>query len=180
TYCEPAERELLYYLIKFGGHTLYGSEDDPESMITVSQFILTELQNDDLELKNLIYKNIFDEYFLHRDLGEEGIQRYFLNHTNQEFVDVVLRLLHPQHSLNVKKFAEAVIPEENVLSTMVPKAILIYKAKIASEAYGKLCKNLEDAAAKNDMEVQKAILEKIRILMQIRNSFSKELNRLTI
>ena len=32
--------------------------------------------------------------------------------------------------LNVKKFAEAVIPEENVLSTMVPKAILIYKARL--------------------------------------------------
>jgi len=179
-YCEPAERELLYYLIKFGDHTLYGNEDDQENLITVSQFILTELHNDDLEIRNLVYKNIFDEYFLHRHLGEEGIQKHFLNHTNQEYVNVVLKLLHQEHNLNIKKFIKGIIPEENVLSTVVPKAILIYKAKIASEAYSQLCKRLGEAAEAKDKEAEKEILGKIRILMQIRNSFAKELNRLTI
>ncbi len=179
-YCEPAERELLYYLIKFGDHPLYGNEDDRENLITVSQFILTELHNDDLEIRNLVYKSIFDEYFLNRHLGEEGIQKHFLNHTNQEYVNVVLKLLHQEHNLNIKKFIKGIIPEENVLSTVVPKAILIYKAKIASEAYSQLCKRLEEAAAAKDKEAEKEILGKIRILMQIRNSFAKELNRLTI
>jgi DNA primase len=180
TYCEPAERELLYYLIKFGEHSLYGDGTDQENTITVSQFILTELQNDDLELKNLVYKNIFDEYFLHRNLGEEGIQKHFLNHTNQEYVSVVLKLLHQEHNLNIKKFVKGIIPEENVLSSMVPKAILIYKAKITSEAYQNHCKQLELAVKEKDTENERAILEKLRILMQIRNSFAKELNRLTI
>ncbi len=90
TYCEPAEKELLYYLIKFGEYPLYGKDEGEDTTIKVSQFILTELQNDDLELQNLVYKSIFDEYFQIRELSQPEIQKHFLNHRNQDYVKVVL------------------------------------------------------------------------------------------
>lgn len=179
-YCEPAEKELLYYLIKFGEYPLFGKDEGEDTTIKVSQFILTELQNDDLELQNLLYKNIFDEYFQIRELGQEEIQKHFLNHRNQEFVQVVLSLLHQEHSLTIKQFLKALIPEENVLSTVVPKSILIYKAKITGIAYQNLCEKLAKAQDAKDSELQNNILKQLQILMHIRNSFAKELNRLTI
>ena len=180
TYCEAAEKELLYYLIKFGEHALYGKDEGEDTTIKVSQFILTELQNDDLELQNLVYKSIFDEYFQIREIGQTEIQKHFLNHRNQEYVNVVLSLLHQEHSLTIKQFIKAVIPEENVLSTVVPKSILIYKAKITAIAYQNLCEKLTKVQGVNDKEQQDNILKQLQILMHIRNSFAKELHRLTI
>src|SRR5690606_22778757 len=97
TYGEPAEKELLYYLIRYGESNLYGTEtqNDPTSpeakvAISVSQFILNELQNDDLELQNLVYKKIFDEYYKIREKGQEYIQKYFINHPDPQIVQVIL------------------------------------------------------------------------------------------
>lgn len=180
TYCEPAERELLYYLIKFGEHPLYGSDEENPVSVTVSQFILSELQTDDLELQNLVYKSIFNEYYQVKDKEQKEIQKHFLNHENQDFVKVVLDLLHQEHSLTIKQFVAEIPPEEHLLSTIVPKSILIYKAKITAIAYHNLCEQLESAEKEKDANLRDTLMQKIQILMQIRNSFAKELKRLTI
>lgn len=180
TYCEPAERELLYYLIKFGEHPLYGADEENPGTVTVSQFILTELSNDDLELQNLIYKSIFDEYFIIKERSQDEIQKYFMNHSNREFVNVALDLLHQEHNLTIKQFVAEIPPEEQHLSIVVPKSILIYKAKITAIAYQGLCKDLSQADKDNDELRKNEIMEQLQILMHIRNSFSKELKRLTI
>ncbi|MDP3452045.1 MAG: DNA primase [Bacteroidales bacterium] len=180
TYCEPAEKELLYYLIKFGEHPLYGADEENPGSVTVSQFILTELSNDDLELQNLVYKSIFDEYYIIKERSQEEIQKYFMNHPNREFVNVVLDLLHQEHNLTIKQFVAEIPPEEQHLSITVPKSILIYKAKITSIAYQGLCKDLSQADKDNDESRKNELMEQLQILMHIRNSFSKELKRLTI
>ncbi len=178
-YCEPAEREILYYLLKFGEHNLY-SKDEGNLSITVSQFILSELQNDDLELQNLIYKSIFDEYYLYRTQGGEIVAKHFINHQNPEFVNVVSGLLHSEHSLTVKQFRDSLVPEENLLTESVPKSILLYKAKITGAAMQNLNLDLEKAQKEGDSETIENILKQLQILNNIRNSFSKELNRLTL
>lgn len=187
TYCEPAEKELLYYLIRHGESNLYGTEsqNDPTSpeakvAISVSQFILNELQNDDLELQNLVYKKIFDEYYKIREKGQEYIQKHFINHPDPQIVQVILDILHQEHSLTVKIFVESVTPEEQMLPVVVPKSILIYKAKITAIAYQEICNKLANAEKSGDAQIQNELMEQVQILMHIRNSFSKELKRLTI
>ncbi len=179
TYCESAEKELLYYLIKFGESPLYSKGSDETSTITVSQFILAELQNDDLELQNLIYKEIFDEYYQLRGKGNDEIQRHFMNHQKQEVVKIILDLLHNRYNLTVKHFVDALTPEENVLYITVPKTILLYKAKITALAYQNLTMDLAKAQEANDEAQMMNIMKQLQILNHIRNSFSKGLQRLT-
>lgn len=179
TYCESAEKELLYYLIKFGESSLYSKGSDETSTITVSQFILAELQNDDLELQNLIYKEIFDEYYQLRGKGNDEIQRHFMNHQKQEVVKIILDLLHNRYNLTVKHFVDALTPEENVLYITVPKTILLYKAKITALAYQNLTMDLAKAQESNDEAQMMNIMKQLQILNHIRNSFSKGLQRLT-
>ncbi|GAB1473060.1 hypothetical protein MASR2M69_05010 [Bacteroidota bacterium] len=103
-----------------------------------------------------------------------------MNHENQEFVKVVLDLLHQEHNLTIKQFVTEITPEEQMLSANVPKSILIYKAKITAIAYQNLCKSLSDAEKNEDATKKEEIMQQIQILMHIRNSFSRELKRLTI
>lgn len=178
-YCEPAEKELLYYLLKFGEHPLYGKDDEIQSTITVSQFILAELQNDELEFQNLLYKNLFEEYYKVRELSQDEIQRHFTNHPDPGIVELVTSILIQEHSLNIKQFVAALIPEEKVLSMVVPKAIMVYKAKITSIAYQDLRDELVKIPSDN-YERQTELMNQLKTLMSVRNMLSKELNRLTI
>lgn len=185
TYCELAEKELLYYLLKFGQHKLnleeemyYGAEKDHD--LTVAQYILSELQTDDLELKNLLYKNIFDEYFRLKEHDQDKILKYFLNHQDPKISSLVAGIISQEHTLTIKHFIKSLIPEENILGKFVPKAVLVYKAKVAEQANRDLCQMLGEAQQKGDTQLQEELMEQIRILMQIRNTFAKELHRLTL
>ncbi|MDD2281133.1 MAG: DNA primase [Bacteroidales bacterium] len=178
-YCEPAERDLLYYLMKFGECPLYGKDDEIQSAITVSQFILIELQNDELEFQNLLYKNIFEEYYKLREAGQEEIQKHFTNHRDSKVVEVVTSILIQEHNLNIKQFVAALVPEENVLSMVVPKAIMVYKAKITAIAYQELREEMIKLRPGDDLR-QTELLGQLQTLMNVRNQLSKELNRLTI
>ncbi|MPN46250.1 hypothetical protein SDC9_193833 [bioreactor metagenome] len=80
----------------------------------------------------------------------------------------------------MKIFVESVTPEEQMLPVVVPKSILIYKAKITAIAYQEICNKLADAEKSGDAQIQNELMEQVQILMHIRNSFSKELKRLTI
>lgn len=184
TYCEEAEKEILYYLIKFGHlpihleeQSIYGAP--PEKEQTVAQYILEQLQNDDLELQNLVYKNIFDEYFRLGETEEEKILRYFINHPDPSVSRVVLDLTILPYTLTIKQFTKSLIPEKNILGRAVPKSILIYKAKVTAQAAMNLTEELGKAQKENDPEKQRRLMEQLNTLMQVRNVFSKELNRIT-
>ena len=216
TYCATAEKDLIYWLLKFGQRTLFTRTDEVsgEMNITVAQYITAELCNDELEFQNLIYKNIFDEYSRisqqpQQDLSQQPQQdisqqpqqdisqqphqaspllessdlehqKYFINHPDIAVAEVALELLDDRHPITIKHFRDTMVQEEDHLAQIVPKAVLVYKSKITGEAYNVLCANLKKAqAAKNEEQIQ-TLMEQIRILLKIRNAFSRELKRLTL
>jgi DNA primase len=183
TYCEEAEKEILYYLLKFGNcpihlerEFLYGTQAIENQ--TVSQYILTQLQNDDLELQNLLYKNIFDEYFTLKNHEEEKIVRYFANNPDPSVSKLVLDIMVQPYTLTIENFKKSLIPEKNILGRVVPKSVLLYKAKVTAQASMNLTEELGKAQKENNFEKQKIIMEQLNTLMQVRNIFSKELNRI--
>ena len=187
TFCETAEKELIYYLLKFGQRRVFSRGDGEQGQqdITVAQYITAELRNDELEFQNLMYKGIFDEYsqlFLQseEENGEPEAQKYFINHPDIAVAEMVLELLDEGYQLTIKHYRDALEPEELQLPRVVPKAVLVYKSKIIGEAYNRLCTHMEGAQKKQDQAEMNALLEQLRILSRIRNAFSRELKRLTL
>jgi DNA primase len=185
TYCEEAEKEILYYLLKFGNYPIhleeefaYGATQIEEQ--NVAQYILSQLQNDDLELQNLIYKEIFDEYYTLKEHEQERILRYFVNHPKPEVAKFLANLIAQPYMLTIQQFSKTLIPERNVLGCYVPKAILIYKAKITTQAAMNLTEQLGKAQKENDTQAQAELIDQLNTLMQVRNLFSKELKRIIL
>jgi len=58
-YSEHEERDIIYFLLKFGNEILRLS-GDYNVELNVAQFIIREIKNDNLEFKNLIYKKDFE------------------------------------------------------------------------------------------------------------------------
>lgn len=183
TYCEEAEKEILYYLIKFGHLAIhleeefvYGAPDKEEQ--SVAQYILSQLQNDDLELQNLVYKNIFNEYFNLNSVEPDKIFKHFINHPDRAVAKSVVDLMAQPYTITIEQFNKSLIPEKNVLGKVVPKAILIYKAKITAQALMNLAQELKKAQDAADVPLQDTIVRQINELMQVRTVFAKELKRI--
>ena len=185
TYCSEAEKEILYYLLKFGNLPIhldedfaYGAEQDDEQ--SVAQYILSQLQNDDLELQNLQYKEIFDEYYQLKEHDSDKVMRYFMNHPNNGVSKIVADLFIQPYTITIEQFNKSIIPERNLLGRIVPKSILIYKAKVTAQAAMNLTEELGKAQKEKNTELQNEIMAQLATLMQVRNFFSKELNRIIL
>lgn len=183
TYCEEAEKEILYYLIKFGHlpihleqEFVYGAEDEQEQ--SVAQYILGQLQNDELELQNLVYKNIFNEYFGLDFIDPDRIFKHFINHTDPAISKTVIDIMAQPYTITIEQFNKSLIPEKNILGKVVPKSILVYKAKVTAQAAMNLAEELKKAQSDGNVEAQQEIMLQLNTLMQVRNVFAKELKRL--
>ncbi len=183
---ENAENELVYYLLNFGRCRLYidkdgaMSKEEIENAPTVAQYIKNELVADELDVRNRLYKQIFDEYFA-LDTAEydtdEKIQRYFTTHSNSEICSAVIDIITKPYAITIKRFTKTMVPERNMLGKVVPKSVLIYKAKVINQMVAILSDELKDC---KDNERMTEIISRLNILNEVRRAFSKELNRITI
>ncbi|HIZ86290.1 MAG TPA: DNA primase [Candidatus Coprenecus stercoravium] len=196
---DPAERELLYYLLKFGeyvmtfdDHQKYGAEA-PVMDITVAEYISAQLSDDDLELHNPLYKRIYDMYFeirsglLEHDDGVQGdpeslqgrIIRSFVNSMEPDVTAMVLDITEEKYVLNVKEYVRAQIPERNVIGRNVPKAVLVYKLKYVEYTCSQLMETLRQTQQDADTESQQDVMHRLKLLLQIKNALVKDLNRVS-
>lgn len=192
---DPVERELVYYLLKFGEYSLtfedsktYGAEM-PVLQITVAEYISAQLQDDDLELKNPLYRKIFLMYsdirtrLLEEDSSEAGrdpevmqgrILRQFVNCQDPQVSVAVIDITEAKYIINVKEYIKSQIPERNTIDRNVPKAVLVYKLKCVENA----CSQLMDTLGHSpDETVQQEAMHHLKLLLQIKNVLIKDLNR---
>jgi DNA primase len=175
-YTEATEKELVYYLLKFGDRKLPLKNEGTE-LVSVAEYIFSELQKDDLELKNVHYRRLFDEYSHVLALpNEEERQKYFINHPDKNVMAVAIDLLSDHYNLTIKRFVQSEEPEDSKLTTDIPRAMLIYKSNVAKQQYVEMSNRLRDAKSEEDVEL---VRERLFVLQGIRKDFSNELRRLT-
>ena len=194
---EPVERELLYYLLKFGefsltfsDNQLYGAET-PVMRITVSEYISAQLQDDDLALQNPLYRRIYDMYFTLRsqlmeedgseaatepEVLQERLLRRFVNSDDPQVTTAVLDITVVKYELNVKEYLRAQIPERNTIDINVPKAVLVYKLKYVEHTCSQLAESL---GRSSDPSEQQEAMHRLKLLLQIKNVLVKDLNRIS-
>jgi DNA primase len=185
-YCEEQEKEILYYLLKFGTSPIFEisnpEDEDDKEVVTIGQHIIDEILNDNLEFKNLIYKKVFNEYKKLIDSKVDIDARTFTNHPDAEISQLAINLLTSQHKLSkIWKKHQAQPPEENEsLSADVPKAILVYKSKIMQMALHQLHNNLKSINPKEQQAELLELLNRIKTINELKTQISKELDRIVL
>lgn len=174
---EVSERDLLYYLIKFGQTYLSGSQNDFPP-VRVADYIDNELKADKLELQVPLYRQIYNLYFSVNEPDDECYQRFFINYENPEISRFVLNLLMESQPLTIKQYRDSIDPEEMHLSDWVNKALLVYKSKVTNRACEVLREQIKDAQTADDTVLMQQLIEQLGILLRVKNTFTKELNRL--
>ena len=150
-YSEIEEREIIYFLLKFGNHSLKLS-GEKNTEITVSQYIIREIQNDELQFTNLVYKLVFEDVMAIIESNRKISERVFTFHDNKEIQDLAVDIVTSKYELSkVWKRKESYIelPGEN-LGVEVPKALLLYKLKVVDMALDDLRQQIGDAEKGGD------------------------------
>ena len=185
------ERELAYYLVKFGEYPLHFEEDmyygsEPREEMTVAQYIHDALADDELVLVNDLYRSIYDRYYAFAatlppegyDQRQERIVRYFTTGEDPAVNQAVFDLILEDHPLTVKSYEESITPEEQALARMVPKTVLLYKLRITEQQCNALTREISQAQRGGEADTLRNLVGKLQILNTVKNRLSKELNRL--
>ena len=182
-YAEVEEKEIINYLINYGNRefeTITDAVTGSQNSVSVATYIIAELMNEDLELKNLVYNKIFDDYKEHLMENKEIPQDYFLNNPDEKIRSIAAELSIPKDSLSniwKKRGAYCETPEDTYKKD-IPKTILTYKLKIIQLAVNQTMSALKD---KNlSPEQQKEIMDKIKQLFEVRNTLATGLDRIVL
>ena len=179
-YSEPQEKEIIRLLLHYGEQKLYEYKEDKYDeprVVSVAEYIINEILNDDLEFRNLVYKKIFEEYLEAINKGEFPETKHFVNHPEQGISQLAADLLSPGYTLSkiFQKGGILIETEEMKLTRIVPETIIAYKRKILEMAMKDKTdsiKKMQNNAVQNE-EVQQVQSEYMMLLQAI-NAISKD------
>ena len=133
---ELQEREIIRILLNFGNNILFSGQHDDSSdqwIVTVAQYIISEIENDELEIQNIVYKQIFNEYASFINHSKDIDEKYFINHRDAEISSVAADLLTKKYSLSKNLFGKNgqghIETEEMKLPESVPATVIDFKNK---------------------------------------------------
>jgi DNA primase len=180
-YSEVEEREIIYFLLKFGNQVLRLSSEE-NSEISVAHYIIREIQNDELEFTNLIYKQIFEDVKDLIEKGEEVLERFFVYHEHPGVRELAVDIFTSRYELSKvwkRKEAYVELPGEN-LGFEIPKSLLSYKMMVIEKALGQLRKELEVVEKTSHIDDLNNLIIRIQSLEQVKRELSVGLGGRTI
>jgi DNA primase len=165
---EMQERELVRLLLKHGNHIII-QDFDPETEqthnITLAEYLITDLETDELNFENSLYSEIYQEFKHGFQSGELPDLNYFTRHPNEHIVSLVADLVaEPYHLSKIWRKNEVYVEsEEQQLRQQTDKALFMFKSRKIISVFISLQEQM--LKAQQDGE-QEQILE---IMMQLRN-----------
>ncbi len=185
-YCEEQEKEIVYFMLRHGNVVFWkpdsNEEDKERPSVSMGQYIINEILNDDLDFKNLVYQKIFNEYLSQLEINPDVDINYFVNHSDSQISQIAVDFLSTPYTLskiwvNHETFSE---DDADFLHHAVPKAILVFKSKILLQAIKKLHAELAKLNSIDQVEEINEVFKKNIILNDLKNTLSKELDRIVL
>lgn len=180
TPCDTEEMMLIRYLLMFGGLELYGEEhEEVVYSVSVGEYIISELAEDELLMLNPRFREIQTEY--RQNYKNEGFipAKYFIGHPDPVICEVVAGILSEPYELSkiwtVKDASSRT--EEMLLGELLPKIVDNYKMRriemMCREADDKI---LESQNAGNMEELLEWVKKK-NTMVKVRGRLNEKLKR---
>ncbi|GAF02882.1 DNA primase [Saccharicrinis fermentans] len=182
---EEEEKELIRFMIKYGDIQMVEVEEgkeEEEEEITVGDYILEQLREDELECENPLYNKILKLY--EENKKKKGFQavKFFVSHMEQDVSRLATDLLSKEYPLSKihQRFGAGDLDEASILDRLVPKVVNELKLKKVKALIDKYRNELKLAEQKEDGEKMIEIMQTMVRLQQLQSLLSKELGDRTI
>ena len=177
---------LIQVLIRYGEKVLYQTEDQ---MITVGEYIITEINNDSIDIPNPLHKLVIDEYVANYQAPQFVASVFFQHHPNEAIsqlaVDMIadkyqLSRMYSKRSISENVVQEVHQDETDVLPELVQRLLLELKYTVVDERIDSMQRLLKEAQERGDWQLITAILEQQPQLMDIRTQLCRALGNRVI
>ncbi len=175
---ELEEREILRFLVKYGELPVNPEE---EKKVSVGQYILHELRQDDLLSVNPIYNKMMDAYEAVSDKTDMPALKFFVNSADPDLSRLASDLVGKEHDLSKihQKFG-IVTNAEELLPDLVPKIVMELKWKKVKTVIKEKRQQLQQMEASGNMEGLMELMQELNTWQQVLAHISKELGGRTI
>jgi len=175
-FLENYEKEVIYYLLKFGNEKIKINNNGKINEIKTAEFIINEIISNNLEFKNAYYKQIFEEAFNLIKQNQEIDIKYFTMHSNIDISTNSINIISNPYELSKihEKNGQKTVPENYLLSEKVTKAIVTYKTEVIVSAINKIT---QEISKETDEERLEYLMRHLTQLNELKSKFSKYLKR---
>lgn len=178
-YSEEQEKLLVRFLLQYGNERLFEIQEEHAGVeyISVAEYTINEILNDELELRNLLYRKVFEEVNELIRTGEVIELKHFINHEDPNISQLAVDLLSSPYSLSKvhKRKGASVETEDMLLKKNVPKALIEYKRKILEIAQREKEEQIRQVQDKNkDVEAVNSLMQQYITITSLINTISKE------
>lgn len=183
---ELEEVEIIKMLLRHSHFELFSeinAETNKERIITVAEFIINDLKNDELDFHNPIYKIIFEEFDKYLQQNKIPESKVFTNSANPEIAifaanvfteNYELSRIHEQGGVHIET-------EEMKLKFIVPKLLVEYKQKIILSKIKDVQKLMKQAEKSKKYDEYDVLLKEFMTLTQFKMILSQQLgNRIIL
>jgi len=177
---ELQEKLLVRFLLQYGNERLYEIQDEHagNEYISVAEYVVNEILNDELEFKNLLYRQIFEEVNNIIQKGEVIEIKHFVHHENPSISQLAVDLLSSPYNLSKvhSRKGATVETEDMLLKKNVPKALIEYKRKILEVAQREKEEQIREVQQVNndDLEAVNPLMQQYITITSLINTISKE------
>jgi len=180
--CAIEEKALLRILIRYHDNDLFSVDNDEtgeEEKIKVGQYIISEIEKDNLSSVDPVIQLIYDE--LKEHINEEFFnpERHFVQHENRDVGNLVSGLLMDKYIESViwKRKGAFVEDEHEILNVLVPRLIEEYKLRHVKLMKSEIMKKIGEITDPNDMERVMELQSIISNLNKVERELSKNLGK---
>lgn len=175
-----SEREIAYYLVRYGEQDIFLKENN-EGYYSVVEYIMHELEMDELMLTNPLYKKMLEDYHQAFQNGTRvSAQQFFLRSTDVEVNRVTTDFLSERYQLsrmydkrcddNKIKARKMEKEEGDRLATDVPRVVFDFKFCWTQQEMGKCLKVLQSST---DEEERRLYMERYQNVQKVKMALAK-------
>lgn len=172
------ERLILQMVVRYGERVMCNvpNEEGKEIPVTVIEFVVADLQQDDLAFHNPLHRRMLAEAAEH--LHDDGFraEHYFVTHPDPVISRLSTELISDRYQLSKYHYKnQKIVTDEERLYELVPLLTTNFKYAIVGEELKHMMRALQDPAVAHDEAQCNALMKRYSELREVQSLMAKRL-----
>ena len=172
------ERLILQAVVRYGEKVMCNLTDEEgnEIPVTVIEYVVNDLKEDDLAFHNPLHRQILTEAATH--IHDSGFiaERYFLAHPDQATSRLNVDLINVRYQLSkYHSKSQKIVTDEERLYELVPMLMINFKYAIVTEELKHMLYALQDPALAHDNEKCNSLMQRYNEMREVQSLMAKRL-----
>lgn len=172
------ERLIIQMIIRYGEKIMVNlmDEEGNETPVTVAEYIVNDLKEDELAFHNPLHRRILSEAVGHIHEQNFTSERFFVAHPDPAISAIATELASDRYQLSkYHSKTKKVVTDEERLYEIVPMLMNNFKDAIVAEELKHIMYALQDPAIANDNAQCNALMQRYKEIKEIQDMMAKRL-----